>query len=154
MKHPLLVLSLGIAAAAAQEAPPTAPASYDAPLAARLGADERGMKGYVLVILKSGPRAAIPKEEEAKLFTGHMANLNRLANEGKLVVAGPLAKNDRQYEGIFVFNVKTVKEAETLLSTDPAVAGGALAFEAYGWYSSAALQEVVAIHNRIDKTRR
>lgn len=127
---------------------------YDAALAQRLGADERGMKRYVFVILKTGPKADIPKVESDKLFTGHMANLNRLADEGKLVVAGPLFKNDRQYEGIFVFNVGTVKEAEALLATDPAVAGGALAFEAYAWYSSAALMEVADLHKRIDKTSR
>ena len=127
---------------------------YDAALAQRLGADERGMKRYVFVILKTGPKSDLPKEERDKLFTGHMVNLNRLADEGKLVVAGPLFKNDRQYEGIFVFNVGTVKEAETLLATDPAVAGGALAFEAYAWYSSAALMEVTALHKRLDKTSR
>jgi uncharacterized protein YciI len=112
------------------------------------------MKRYVFVILKTGPKADLPKAERDTLFTGHMTNLNRLADEGKLIVAGPLFKNDRQYEGIFVFTVGTVKEAEALLATDPAVAGGALAFEAYAWYSSAALTEVASLHKRIDKTDR
>ena len=44
--------------------------------------------------------------------------------------------------------------ATGLLATDPAVAGGALAFEAYAWYSSAALMEVTPLHKRIDKTNR
>jgi uncharacterized protein YciI len=83
-----------------------------------------------------------------------MANIGRLASSGRLIVAGPMTPNDRHYEGIFVFDVKTVKEAEALLATDPAVAGGALAYDAYGWYSSAALMEVTAIHHRIDKTGR
>ncbi len=81
-----------------------------------------------------------------------MTNIGKLAGEGKLVVPGPLGRDDRQYRGIFVFNVKTVKEAEALLVTDPAVAAGVLAYEAYGWYATAALMEVASIHGRIDKT--
>lgn len=151
----LVLLLVAAIRAGAQDKPaaPTRPA-YDAALAQRLGADERGMKRYVFVILKTGLKADLPKAERDALFTGHMTNLNRLADEGKLIVAGPLFKNDRQYEGIFVFNVGTVKEAEALLATDPAVAGGALAFEAYAWYSSAALTEVASLHKRIDKTDR
>jgi uncharacterized protein YciI len=156
MKSIVLVLGFSVAAIAfGQDKPaPAAPPAYDEALAKRLGADERGMKNYVLVMLKTGPKADIPKEERSKLFAGHMANIGRLAADGSLVVAGPMAQNDRNYEGIFIFNVKTIKEAEALLATDPAVAGGALAFEAYGLYSSAALQEIAAIHTRINKTGR
>ena len=156
MKSLLLVLSLSIASAALgqdKQTPAAAP-PYDEALARRLGADDRGMKSYVLVLLKTGPKADLPKEERSKLFAGHMVNMGRLAALGTLVVAGPMVRNDRHYEGIFILNVKTIKDAEELLATDPAVAGGALAFEAYGWYGSAALQETVAIHGRIDKTGR
>lgn len=129
-----------------------AAADYDEALAKRLGADQYGMKSYVLVILKTGPNGALSKEERQKLFEGHMANIKRLAAEGKLVVAGPLAKNEQRYEGIFVFNVAKIEEAAPLLNSDPAVAAGLLGYEAYGWYGSAALQETVAIHNRIAKS--
>jgi uncharacterized protein YciI len=153
-----LPIALGLLIASTvlgQDKPPlVAPPPYDEALAKRLGADERGMKSYVFVLLKTGPKTDIPTEERSKLFAGHMTNMGRMAAEGKLVMAGPMVKNDHHYEGIFIFNVKTVKEAETLLATDPAVAGGALAFEAYGWYGSAALQETLAIHYRIDKTGR
>ena len=149
-----LVLALYVLTADGVSAQDTQQPAYDAALAARLGADERGMKRYVLVILTTGPKADLPKDEQAKLFKGHMANIGRLATEGKLIVAGPLMDNARHYEGIFIFNVKTLPEAEALLATDPAVAAGVLAFEAYGWYGSAALQETPAIHQRIDKTSR
>ena len=125
---------------------------YDGALASRLGADERGMKMYVLVILRTGP-TTVPEAVSSELFRGHMANIQRLANEGKLVVAGPFEDNPSHYEGIFVFNVATIDEAKALLATDPAVARGALAYEAYGWYGSAAMQEIPALHARIDKTR-
>jgi uncharacterized protein YciI len=139
------------AAGAAEATPPPA---YDAALAQRLGADERGMKKYVLVILKRGAKEAASEAERSKLFEGHMANINRLADEGKLVVAGPLGKNERGYSGIFVLNIADVAGADALMGSDPAVAAGVFAYEAYGWYGSAALMEVNALHGRIDKTGR
>src|SRR5262245_8966708 len=142
------------ALAGACYAAPSAPPPYDEALAKRLDADERGMKRYVLVILKTGPKEPRSEAERSKLFNGHMANINRLAAEGKLVVAGPLAKNERQYAGIYVLNIADVAEVDALMATDPAVAAGAFAYEAYGWYGSAALQEVNGIHGRIDKTNR
>jgi len=70
---------------------------YDAALAKSLGADEHGMRSYVLVILKTGPKKATDKAERAKIFEGHFANMNRLAEDGKLAVAGPLdGKEDRR----------------------------------------------------------
>jgi uncharacterized protein YciI len=126
-------------------------ADYDAALAQRLGADEYGMKNYVLVILKSGPNASLSKDERANVFRGHMANIHRLAEAGKLIVAGPFEDNAQHYEGIFIFNVASVAEADPMIKSYPAVAAGALAYEAYAWYGSAALQEVGDIHSRIAK---
>jgi uncharacterized protein YciI len=134
----------------APAASPTPNPDYDPALAQRLGADAQGMKMYVLVLLKAGPKSDLPKEENDRAFAGHFANMKRLAELGKLSVAGPLGRNDR-YRGIFIFNVPSVAEAETLLATDPAVAAGALAGELYPLYGSAALQEVVPIHKRLMK---
>ena len=94
--------------------------AYDSVLAKELGADEYGMKMYVLVILKTGPVTIEDKAKVDSLFSGHLANINRLAAENKLVIAGPLGKNDKNYRGIFVLNA-TMEEAKTLLQTDPAV---------------------------------
>lgn len=131
-----------------------AAADYDAALAQRLGADERGMRSYVFVLLKTGPKADLPKAEQQTLFKGHMANIQRLAAEGKLVVAGPFGDNSQKLEGIFIFNLTKVEDVEPLLKTDPAVAAGLLGYELYRWYGSAAVMEIPAIHPRIDKTQR
>jgi uncharacterized protein len=131
---------------------PAVAGGYDAALAKRLVADQYGMKSYVLVILKTGPKGDLSKEERAKVFQGHMANIKRLAEQGKLVVAGPFDENADHLEGIFIFNAAKVEDAVALLKTDPAVAAGVLAYEAYGWYGSAALQETAAIHKRIAKS--
>src|ERR1051325_37847 len=68
--------------------------AYDAELAKRLGADEYGMKNYVLVILKTGPNdATVTGKEREDIFAGHMKNISRLADEGKLAVAGRFGEN-------------------------------------------------------------
>jgi uncharacterized protein YciI len=133
--------------AAAQEPPRPA---YDTKLARELGADERGMKMYALVLLRTGPRTDLTKEEIERAFAGHMANINRLAAAKELAFAGPLERNER-YRGIFILNVKTVADAEALVSTDPAVAAGLLAFDTYLLYGSAALLAVNEIHSSITK---
>jgi uncharacterized protein YciI len=125
---------------------------YDEKLAKSLNADEYGMKKYVFCLLKTGSNTTATKEESNKLFEGHMANIGKLAKEGKLVVAGPFMKNDRNYRGIYIFNVETVEEAKALVATDPAIQSNLLEAELTPWYSSAALQEVTKTHDRIKKT--
>lgn len=126
---------------------------YDETLAKSLGGDDYGMKQYVLVILKTGSNTTADKETTNRLFAGHMENIGRLAKEGKLVVAGPLGKNDKTYRGIFIFNVKTIAEAQQLLETDPAVKEKLLDAELYNWYGSAALPEYLKTHEKIEKKK-
>ena len=126
---------------------------YDENLAKSLNADERGMKKYVFCLLKTGTNTTASKEETQKLFEGHMSNINKLAKEGKLVVAGPFMKNDRNYRGIYVFNVETIEEAKMLVATDPAIQAKLLEAELTPWYATAALQETLKIHEKISKKK-
>lgn len=126
---------------------------YDEKLAKSLNADDFGMKTYVFCILKTGSNTTATKEEKAKLFEGHMANINKLAAEGKLVIAGPFMKNDRNYRGVFVFNVSTIEEANALVETDPAVKAKIFEAEMTIWYCSAALQQVNQLHNKVAKKK-
>lgn len=127
--------------------------AYDEKLAKSLNADERGMKKYVFCLLKSGTNTTATKEETQKLFEGHMANINKLAKEGKLAVAGPFMKNERNYRGIYVFNVETIEEAQALVETDPAIKANLLEAELTPWYCTAALQETIKIHEKIAKKK-
>jgi uncharacterized protein len=128
--------------------------THDPELAKRLGADERGMKMYVFCILRTGPEDATVQGEERKaIFEGHFANIGRLAEEGKLAVAGPFGKNDRSYRGLYIFNVATVEEAERLVMLDPAVEAGVLVAELTPWYGTAALMTVNDTHRKIEKPR-
>ncbi|OIQ21159.1 MAG: hypothetical protein BM557_04495 [Flavobacterium sp. MedPE-SWcel] len=126
---------------------------YDKNLAEKLGGDDYGMKTYVFVILKTGSVKIDDKAKVNELFTGHMANIDKLAKEDKLVIAGPFYKNENNYRGLFIFNVKTLEEAEKLLSTDPAVSAQLLEAEMYKWYGSAALGEYLEVHEKIEKLK-
>ena len=127
---------------------------YDKRLADSLGSDEYGMKSYVFVILKTGSYQPADKQLLDSLFRGHMDNINRLADMNKLVVAGPMAKNDKNYRGIFILNVKTTEEAQELLDTDPTIKNHIFEVELYGWYGSAALPMYLKTHDRIAKPKK
>jgi uncharacterized protein YciI len=126
---------------------------YNKALAEKLGGDEYGMKSYFFVILKTGDNKTEDKKLISESFGGHMNNINRLVKEGKLIVAGPFGKNDKNYRGLFIFNnVKTIEEARDLLLTDPAIKNRILDFEIFTWYGSAALPEYLPFSDQIWKT--
>ena len=125
--------------------------NYDSTLAAQLGADEYGMKSYVLVILKTGTNTTTDKAFTDSCFAGHMKNIDRLSKENKLIVAGPLKKNEKTYRGIFILNVPDVEEAEQLLQTDAAISSKLLEPEMYKWYGSAALSEYLKANDKVWK---
>ena len=122
---------------------------YNKALADSLGADEYGMKMYVFVILKTGENKTTDKIIRDSLFKGHMNNMGRLAEAGKLVVAGPFEKNNKEYRGLFILNVKTIEEATVLLQTDPAIKAKIFDTELYQWYGSAALPLHVKYHESL-----
>jgi len=124
---------------------------YDVRLAKKLGADEYGMKNYVLVILKTGTNSTTDKKALDSLFRGHMDNIQRLSAQGKLIVAGPMRKNPNNYRGIFILDVKTQDEAQRLLSTDPTIREKIFDVELYDWYGSAALPTYLPAHTKIEK---
>lgn len=124
--------------------------TYDADLAAKTGADEYGMKSYVMAYLKTGPNRSKDAEEAQKLQRAHLDNITRMAEAGQLVLAGPFLDNG-ETRGIYIFNVTTVEEAEALTATDPAIQAGTLVMELHPWYGSAALMEVNALHKKVAK---
>ena len=126
---------------------------FDAELAKKLGADDYGMKKYILVMLKTGTNKTTDRAFIDSCFAGHMQNIRRLADEGKLVLAGPLGKNDKTYRGIFVLDVSGFEEARLLMQTDPAIHGKLLDTEFYQWYGSAALPVYLEASDKIWKVQ-
>ena len=84
--------------------------------------------------LSRGPKWTPEKTPAtAALQEAHMANINRLAETKKLVMAGPFGDNGI-LRGIFVFKVASLAEAKELAETDPAVKAGRLAIDVRPWH--------------------
>lgn len=117
-------------------------------LAEELGADQYGMRKYVMAFLYKGPNRPQDSIKAAELQRAHLNNIGRLAEEGVLVLAGPFFGNG-ELRGIYIFDVETVEEAEKLTATDPAIQAGSLKMELIPWYGTAALMKVNEIHKQL-----
>lgn len=94
------------------------------------------MTTYYMVFLRIGPKWTKERTPEAKAaFEGHMANMRRLAAEGKLVIAGPFLDKwlDPPVAGIQILRVGTMEEAKALAETDPAVKAGRFSYDIVRW---------------------
>lgn len=146
-----LLSALSDAAQPAAAAPQAAPApAFDAALASKVGADADGMRDFVFVLLKTGPQRVPDGAERDEMFKGHFANINRLAAEGKLVLAGPFDGVDG-WRGMFVLATQDIEEAKRLVATDPVIQKGEMIAEYHQYFGSAALMLVNELHGRIDR---
>lgn len=121
---------------------------FDAALAKSVGADENGMRPYVLVVLKTGPTPVPAGKDRDEMFKGHFANMKRLAADGKLALAGPFDGVDG-WRGLFIFAVPDIEEAKRLVATDPVVMKGEMIAEYHKYYGSAALMLVNEAHAKV-----
>ena len=95
-----------------------------------------GMEAYQLVLLKRGPRWT-PEQTPAtaEIQKQHLAHLSRLAEAGKILLAGPFSdQNDPALRGACIYKVASVAEARALAEGDPAVKAGRLAVEVVTWW--------------------
>lgn len=94
-----------------------------------LAAGERAM---TLVFLKSGPNSGkLAPEENQRAFAGHFSNMGRLADERKLLVAGPFGKtrHDDSLRGLFVLDSAKLDEAREWAASDPTTQAGVFVLE-------------------------
>ncbi len=104
------------------------------------------MRFYVMGMLYRGPKWTVELTDEAKqLQAGHMANIMKLAEEGHLLIAGPMAGTG-DLRGIFIFDTDDVKKAQEWCDRDPAIQAGRLRVELHKWYAAKGLT--------YDKTRK
>lgn len=75
-------------------------------------------RSYVFVFLHTrSDKAELPKEEVDKIMAGHMANINKMAKEGKLLAAGPFEGGG----GIFIFNTTSIEDVTEWMKADPGI---------------------------------
>lgn len=93
------------------------------------------MKQYFFVMLMKGANRGQDSVTAMKLQEGHMANINRMAKEGKLAIAGPFGDNGN-WRGIFIFDMANIEDVKKEVEQDPAVQAGRLAYEIHPWWSA------------------
>lgn len=86
-------------------------------------------------MLLKGPQRDQDSIEAAKLQKEHLANINRLAEEGIIQIAGPFGHYGNK-RGIFIMDAATIEEAEKHVKSDPAVKAGRLSYEIYPWWTA------------------
>jgi len=129
-----------------------APAAYDAAKAQAWGANDNGLRAYTLVLLKTGPKRMPDGPARDEMFKGHFANMQRLANEGLLVYAGPLDGKEG-LRGLFIFATADLEAAQRAVDTDPLIVNGEMVAELHKHFGSAALMAVNEWHPKLIKPK-
>ncbi len=93
------------------------------------------MKTYWLVFLKKGEKRNQDTAASKRIQAAHLANIDRLATEGKIIMAGPMAY-DKDLRGIFIMDAKDSTEAASYIKTDSAIITGRLRFEIHPWWTA------------------
>ncbi len=121
LRRALVLLVILLAATAAIAA--TGPGGYE-------------MTTYYVAFLYRGPNWTPQQTDETrKIQQDHLAHIQKMADSGKLVVAGPFT-DDGEIRGIFVFQGVSAEEAQQLAANDPAVKAGRLRIELHPWFAA------------------
>src|SRR5204862_6341440 len=88
-----------------------------------------GLASYYFVLLTRGPEWTAATE---KIQTAHLANITKLHDAGKLVLAGPFT-DDGNWRGIFILKTSSIEETKSRVENDPAVQAGRLTYEIHPW---------------------
>ena len=85
-----------------------------------------------MVLLKVGPNRDQDSATVARIQKEHLENINRMAQSGKLNIAGPFL-DDGELRGVFVFDSNSEEEVRRMVEADPAVRSGRLTYEIHPW---------------------
>jgi uncharacterized protein len=98
------------------------------------------MTRYVVGLFHRGPNSTPQETDETRrIQEGHMANIRKMAEAGKLIVAGPFMDGG-DLRGMLIFKLDSVDEAMALVAADPAVQAGRLTIELHPWFAAAGLR--------------
>ncbi len=93
------------------------------------------MQQYFMVFLKSGPIRSQNEEEAELLQNQHLAHLSKMYELGYADISGPF-EDDGDIRGITIYNVPTLKMADSLAKSDPMVKKGRLIVEVHPWWAA------------------
>ena len=141
----LIALAAALACAASAAADTT-----DADLGAA-----RATRDYVFVFITTGPLRTPTPEQSQEAMRGHFANMQRLAAEGELLIAGPFGepRSDPGHRGLFVFDETTLEGGLALARTDPAAEMGVFTMTAHLFTTDAPLTDLPRLEKE-DEARR
>ncbi|OEK09577.1 hypothetical protein A8C32_12805 [Flavivirga aquatica] len=92
------------------------------------------MQQYFIVFLKKGDIRGQNEEETAILQKEHLAHLTKMYELGYADISGPFG-DDGDIRGITIYNVPTLKIADSLANSDPMVKSGRLHVEVHPWWA-------------------
>ncbi|WP_051238769.1 YciI family protein [Gaetbulibacter saemankumensis] len=98
-------------------------------------ADTILMQQYFIAFLKAGPIRSQNEEEAELLQEAHVAHLTKMYEMGYADISGPLGDNS-EIRGITIYNVPTLKMADSLANADPMVKAGRLIIEIHPWWAA------------------
>jgi uncharacterized protein YciI len=93
------------------------------------------MQQYFMAFLKTGPIRGQNEEESAELQALHLEHLSKMYELGYADISGPFG-NDGTIRGITIYNVPTLKMADSLANADPMVKAGRLEIEIHPWWAA------------------
>ena len=114
---------------------PSSPVAHSAADTTKDTAEFGEMKTYWMVFLLKGPNRTHDSATSARIQAAHLANIDRLHKEGKIVMAGPMGYN-KDLRGIFIMDCKDSAEAASYIATDSAIITGRLRFEIHPWWTA------------------
>ncbi len=101
------------------------------------------MMTYYMAFLRKGPKwTPDPTPEVMKIHEAHMAHINKMAEEGSIIVAGPFVgqTGDSALAGMFLFKVDSEEKARELANADPAVQAGRFFIQIVPWMGPSTLR--------------
>ncbi len=135
MRIPVLIILCLLAACAQQNEGLESNAEKDTLATKQFGTEDYEYRTYYMGFLKRGEQRDQDSAEVMRLQKEHLAYMSKLADEGKLAIAGPFM-DDGDTRGIVIYSVDSLKDARALAMGDPAVQAGRLSVEIRPWMSA------------------
>jgi uncharacterized protein YciI len=112
-------------------------------------------RDYVFVFIKTAPATDLSPEAQREAFAGHFSNMQRLADAGELLIAGPLGepKSDPDHRGLFVIDETTLAGGMAHAETDPTTKLGVFVLEGHLFTTDGRLVELLRLEKE-DEARR